>query len=168
MNTYTTAKNVSLFLIISLVVVALIYNNNPFNIITNISYPQTALAIINLQANNTIKPTNQSAVSNDTAATTAGLSVDTDKYVYVAGESVTVSGKVDKVIEGKKEVRLDFYDPGGKPLSLVYPTAELDEEGFFSFSVLSSPRIPSDAKPGEYTFLATYNKQGVETKITVK
>ena len=154
-------------MIISLVVVALIYNNNPFNIITNIPYHQTALAIVNLQANDTVKPTNQSAVSNDTVAT-AGLTLDTDKYVYVAGESVTVNGKVDKVIEGKKEVRLDFYDPAGKPLSLVYPTAELDEKGFFSFSGLSSPRIPSDAKPGEYTFLATYNKQGMETKITVK
>ena len=160
-------RTISLFLIISLVVVALNYNNNPFNIITDIRYHQTALAIINLQDNNTIKPTNQSAVSNDTIAT-AGLTVDTDKYVYVAGEYVTVSGKVDKVIEGKKEVRLDFYDPAGKPIGLAYHTAELDEKGFFSYSGNSTPNIPSNAKPGEYTFLVTYNKQGVETKITVK
>src|SRR5215211_3470559 len=53
MSTYTTAKNVVLFLIVSLVIITLIYSNNfsSFDNITNIPY-QTALAIPNLQTNN--------------------------------------------------------------------------------------------------------------------
>jgi hypothetical protein len=48
------ARNIALFSIISLVVVlALIYNSNGFDTMTNIPYHQTALGIPNLQANNT-------------------------------------------------------------------------------------------------------------------
>lgn len=99
MSTYTTAKKVVLFLIVSLVIVALNYSNNHFSS-SNIPY-QTALAIPNLQANNTIKPTNQPQPSNNTV-TNAGITLEADKSVYVAGESVTVNGKVDEVIEGEK------------------------------------------------------------------
>jgi len=51
---YTPPRNIALFLIISLVFIALLYNNNSFSslyIIFNIPYP-TARAIPNLQANN--------------------------------------------------------------------------------------------------------------------
>jgi uncharacterized protein YfaS (alpha-2-macroglobulin family) len=110
------------------------------------------------------EPTNQTVNNNETATTAGNLTVDTDKTVYVAGETVTVDGKVDKVIEGEM-VRLDFYDPDGKPVVNLYGQfAEPNKNGFFSLS----PYIPTNAKPGEYTFLATYNKQSVETKIMVK
>jgi hypothetical protein len=42
--------------------------------------------------------------------------------------------------------------------------AEPNDEGLFSYT----PIIPLNAEPGEYTFLATYNRQGVETKVMVK
>jgi hypothetical protein len=161
--------NIGFFIIGLVIVVALSYNNNPFssfNIIGNTPYHQTALAIPNVQTNNTIKPTNQPQASNDTV-TTPGITLDTDKSVYVAGEWVTVNGKVDKVIEEGKVVRLDFYDPDGNPIQVFSPRVELDKKGFFSYSG-TAVYIPSNAKPGEYTFLATYNKQSVETKIMVK
>jgi hypothetical protein len=99
--------------------------------------------------------------------TSTGLTVDTDKLVYVAGETVAVDGKVDEVMGGEM-VRLDFYDPSGNPLPVIKPTTEPNDEGFYSFSEGWGPSIPSDAKPGEYTFLATYDKQSAETKITVR
>jgi hypothetical protein len=95
--------------------------------------------------------------------TTAGLTLDTDKSAYVAGEFVVVDGRVDKVIPGE-QVRLDFYDPAGKPIIVVDSSAEPNGDGFFSFT----PSIPSNGKAGEYTLLATYNKQDVETKIMVR
>jgi hypothetical protein len=62
-------------------------------------------------------------------------------------------------------VRLDFYDPDGKPVvMLMSQFTEPNKDAFFSFS----PYIPTNAKPGEYTFLATYNKHSVETKMMVK
>ena len=95
--------------------------------------------------------------------TTGGLTLDADKLAYVAGENVVLDGKVDKVIPGE-QVRLDFYNPAGKPISVVVSSAEPNEDGFFSFTAY----IPSNGKAGEYTFLATYNKQDVETKIMVR
>jgi hypothetical protein len=101
--------------------------------------------------------------------TTAGLTLEADKPVYAAEEYVILDGKVDKVIPGER-VRLDLYDPAGKPISLgINQFIEPDDEGFFSYSGPgTTPQIPSDAKAGEYTFLATYDRQGVETKIMVR
>ena len=57
----------------------------------------------------------------------SGITVDTDKSVYVAGESVVVDGRVDNVIPSER-VRIDFYDPTGKPISVASFT-EPNEEG---------------------------------------
>ena len=111
-------------------------------------------------------PANQTQTNND-PDTTASITIDTDKLVYVAGESVILDGKVDKVIEGKN-VRLDFYDPDGKPITVGYKFVEPNENGFFSYSGSYSIYVPSDSKPGEYTLLVTYNKKSVETKLNVK
>jgi hypothetical protein len=109
-------------------------------------------------------PANQTQANNGTSTS---LTVDTDKLVYLAGECVTVDGKVDKVIEGEN-VRLDFYGPDDKPVPIFVQFIQPNENGFFSYSSAQSPCILSDAKPGNYTFLATYNKKGVETKIADK
>ena len=97
------------------------------------------------------------------ANTTAGLTLDTDKLAYVAGEFVVVDGRVDKVIQGE-QVRLDFYDPAGKPIPVPVRSTEPNEDGSFSFT----PSIPSNGEAGEYTLLATYNKQDAEIKIMVR
>ena len=106
------------------------------------------------------------AINNNT---TAALTLDTDKPVYVAGESVILDGKVGNVIPGER-VRLDLYDTTGKPVTLmINQFVEPNDEGLFSYSGPgTTPQLPSDAKPGEYTFLATYNRQDVETKIMVR
>jgi hypothetical protein len=97
----------------------------------------------------------------------SGITVDTDKLEYVAGESAVVDGRVDNVIPGER-VRIDFYNPAGNPISLGSQFTEPNEEGLYSFSGIFSPTVPTDAKPGEYTFLATYNKLNAEAKIVVK
>jgi hypothetical protein len=114
------------------------------------------------------EPTGENKTNNKTATTATGFTADTDKSEYVAGEQIRVDGKIEKIIEGK-EVRLDVYGPDGKPLAILYtPFAVPDEKGFFSYSGAYGANLPSEAEPGEYTVLVTYNKESVETKVMVK
>jgi hypothetical protein len=131
-------------------------------VISFVLLPLILLLLVNADSNSSIALAIPVEKQNQT-----GIIIDTDKVIYVAGEFLVIEGKVDKVIEGKN-IRVDFYDPNGKPILAGPKLVEPNEDGFFSLSGPFGIYVPSDSKSGEYTLLATYNKKSVETKITVK
>ena len=94
MSTYTTAKNVALFFIASLIVVSFNYNNNNhFSSFDIVPYHQTSLAIPNLQTNNNISTSG----SNDTSI----------NFVPTVNHSPVANAGADQTVNAGDTVTLD-------------------------------------------------------------
>ena len=155
MSTYTTAKNVALFFIASLVVVSFNYNNNNhFSSFDIVPYHQTSLAIPNLQTNNNIStsglndtsinfvPTiNHSPVANAGADQTVNagdtLTLDGSKSTDPDGNIVSY---LWKQIEGPT---VDLYNNTNSTANFLSPTVSADTPLKFSLTVKDSKDIPS-------------------------
>jgi tetratricopeptide (TPR) repeat protein len=155
MSTYTTAKNVALFFIASLVVVSFNYNNNNhFSSFDIVPYHQTSLAIPNLQTNNNISTSGPNDTSinfvptiNHSPVANAGA----DQTVN-AGDTLTLDGSKSTDPDGNivsylwKQIEgptVDLYNNTNSTANFLSPTVSADTPLKFSLTVKDSKDIPS-------------------------
>ena len=156
MSTYTTAKNVALFFIASLVVVSFNYNNNNhFSSFDIVPYHQTSLAIPNLQTNNNNISTSG---SNDTSINfvptvnhSPVANAGADQTVN-AGDTVTLNGSKSTDPDGNivsylwKQIEgptVDLYNNTNSTANFLSPPVSDDTPLKFSLTVKDSKDIPS-------------------------
>ncbi len=138
MSTYTTAKNVALFFIASLIVVSFNYNNNNhFSSFDIVPYHQTSLAIPNLQTNNNISTSG----SNDTSINF--VPTVNHSPVANAGADQTVNAGDTATLDGSKSI-----DPDGNIVSYLWkqiegPTVDLYNNTNSTVNFLS-PTVSDD------------------------
>jgi hypothetical protein len=96
--------------------------------------------------------------------TTGGLGIDVDKPSYVVYETAVFSGSIDKAEEGKT-VRIDVYDPRGGVFQDNLST-KTDIDGAYSYPVTLQNYFDT-TMTGQYTAIATYNKQSAATKFNL-
>jgi hypothetical protein len=106
------------------------------------------------------KPTNTTI----TQPSPTQLTVYIDKPSYVVGEDATFSGNIGKGQEGEN-VRIDIYDPNGRVFQNNLST-ETDIDGAYSYLV-TLQNYGGTTMTGEYTAMATYNKQNASTQFEV-
>lgn len=96
----------------------------------------------------------------------SSVTVLTDKPTYLVDESVGVTGSVGNVVEGE-EVRLDVYDPDGKPFPSFFPIRLNDDDIFSTEISLSTQSGTRDILSGQYRILVTYGGQTAESTFGV-
>jgi hypothetical protein len=94
-----------------------------------------------------------------------GLTIDADKPSYVIGEYAVITGSIGKPGEGKT-VRIDVYDPKGRPFTTSNMDTMTDFDGRYSTQVLLE-NLYGATMTGEYTAKATYDKQTAATKFNL-